>query len=1578
MMEAVNNWFDRAIQSSLDVPHPAEIDAQKPLLDATSAGSNTANTRNIVPFRILIKSLEILPSSVPSSLATPYEVQFTATLFDNLYKRFYGQTWFSAWHRGKLGTDGFFRVNLNEPLYCHIPLKNDQNCLIVQSIFRSGEASEDRIELVGGWTIIKLKPWTEDDDITKAISNRQPLYQGSPRALMYLNEPIETCQKATQVASAGLFVEIKYHEPLFSVIQYLSECTLYGRNVNIGGIHYSGDPNEDTLRKPVLQANRKNILIEQVEIDMEPSIDLFEEELCRLIHKDRMEKKKMSQTTVAAIVHETHTNRKNILIEQVEIDMEPSIDLFEEELCRLIHKDRMEKKKMSQTTVAAIVHETHSKVSIVERRLRVGIHNGQCYVQDPLIFYLTAEQEDTGMSSLSRKLSFRQTQRRRTVSAERTEDRKKLYLRNPIRLDDVPIDNLNAIVFVLEYMVSIPLGVSSKPNEPIENTKVTFAIRWVAWFPGKDKQVALTMFGGEILPSDELFVYKPSTTILLNAPDVVQEILRFNYRFDTEPPMRYQTVTVKPDILTPTIQKPSIPTDTSITTPINYDLYQRTSVPPQTIPSAIQPPIYHQANLVPWQADGIYPAYSPMSALASQMTFAHTLSRAAYSRLQGEGFPTIKTVNDKEAEIIDIRQTRFLDIQTETADPLNCNQINLHFLAYFKMIRAGMSSKSTYPKSLFFTFKFFRFPETTTSRVMLERLHDTISHDPNIEPYILWRLKDDSTKTSGLPGLPVKFQVDGAFLGSVEQRQFFEYLNTHTLYIEVWDGDGLFPVGMCALELRYLLRDGRPGVQALVELDVFATVPIESNEAPVMENQYYQSSDQQFSLIGEKLKTVGKLIMRIGNVGSIGSEQPSIEKLKSSDALRLLPPSRIISSTPPFDIVQQRPGEITTTGIKEYRLTRAHRIVDSYPNINSVLHSSDKQAQESERQRKLSRMEAVRKRAAETNNDDISASLPMTNRKIRELRENDLRTISMYRQQTKHEDIAHHLMNFITREVNIRLMPGYVEFFEYTLQNPYPEQHSISIACDDDELSVVTDAREWRRLKTLFVVSSDTEENMFTNQAGSIDQRGLKYPQIFMRAKELVHIPFKLQTFLAKLPTSEHKTSSNPFLQEQTYTVVEKSYNEKIKSKQIKALFQAEDGTPIGILCINVEYISPIVDQTIRCINGENTLLKRVFRIPNPRRAITTESLTSGLPEQVHQVFVRASDLNIVCEVKPVPINQPCDMLIKALFQAEDGTPIGILCINVENISPIVDQTIRCINGENTLLKRVFRIPNPRRAITTESLTSGLPEQVHQVFVRASDLNIVCEVKPVPINQPCDMLIKAATHSAPTVTSFLVFMYADGFLHRPINVWQFQIHAVKRLDLTCVQYQTTAATLLLRGTRSSRLVQCFGNVPDELMISPSNAFSVAANGLHEVHLLVRPSHAGLRTYCVNAVDVENHQIVDTWMIRVDTRMPVISKQFAHTLPFGHSQPISKRISYTNPYAVRKTFFFISSHPELLQLQHQKVDFQANEKKFISFTLLPTFNATPVTDIIILINNKQDTNEDAYSIHVTYTDSSVPI
>ena len=117
-----------------------------------------------------------------------------------------------------------------------------------------------------------------------------------------------------------------------------------------------------------------------------------------------------------------------------------------------------------------------------------------------------------------------------------------------------------------------------------------------------------------------------------------------------------------------------------------------------------------------------------------------------------------------------------------------------------------------------------------------------------------------------------------------------------------------------------------------------------------------------------------------------------------------------------------------------------------------MIYFQDKQKIEAERQRKLARMEAVRKRTAELGDDQNINSSLSTNRKVREIRQSDLRAISMYRQQTKHDDIAHHLMTFITREVHVNLIPGHVEFFEYTLENPYSDSHSIQIFTNDDEL----------------------------------------------------------------------------------------------------------------------------------------------------------------------------------------------------------------------------------------------------------------------------------------------------------------------------------------------------------------------------------------------------------------------------------------------------------------------------------------------------------------------------------------------
>ena len=74
---------------------------------------------------------------------------------------------------------------------------------------------------------------------------------------------------------------------------------------------------------------------------------------------------------------------------------------------------------------------------------------------------------------------------------------------------------------------------------------------------------------------------------------------------------------------------------------------------------------------------------------------------------------------------------------------------------------------------------------------------------------------------------------------------------------------------------------------------------------------------------------------------------------------------------------------------------------------------------------------------------------------------------------------------------------------------------------------------------------------MFTQQTGVVDQSGLRYPQILMRGKECVNVPFKLQSFLMKNSLSESKLSPNTYAKEQTYSVVEKNFNQKFSPKEI-------------------------------------------------------------------------------------------------------------------------------------------------------------------------------------------------------------------------------------------------------------------------------------------------------------------------------------------------------------------------------------------------------------------------------------------
>lgn len=586
---------------------------------------------------------------------------------------------------------------------------------------------------------------------------------------------------------------------------------------------------------------------------------------------------------------------------------------------------------------------------------------------------------------------------------------------------------------------------------------------------------------------------------------------------------------------------------------------------------------------------------------------------------------------------------------------------------------------------------------------------------------------------------------------------------------------------------------------------------------------------------------------------------------------------------------------MTPHGFLSHNLSKAHHMAETFKDIHAALVSQNSKSSLSDavdsmavdggdpqRKRKLNRMQMVRK--LKENPDMIMPPMLMGNhRRIIEQRSKDLKVMEFYRNQTKHDQIMTKLNEFITTEYAIYPNFGIVEFFEFVITNPFNEAQVITIVIEDPEIQVVTNSKEWRHLKLLHQIYSQVEDDMFHRQEVDPNKQ-LKYPQIFLRPKETINVPFKFQSFRAN-----NQVDTNDFLMNQQSDSIIRNVPSKYELRRANIWFRAQDKNPIAILRLVIDQQPHVVNQTFRFNECEHSFLKKTIRLPSSTRALATET-TSGL-----------ADIKL------------------------EGT-------------------------------------------ATES-------GVSQLYVRSSDPNVVVESRPVNIGEPHDIFIKAPTGSSPQIKKFYIAIYADQYLAIPLQIWQFYVHAMHRIDVSCTQGQTSRFSLILKGTQSSRLVKCYSSIAEEMTVVPQDKFMLGASAVQELNVGVQPSRSGVKHYYLNVVDEEMACLVHSWFISVSCKPPVISKSFELQLPVATSGSMAsmiaqKRVSYTNPYSTERSFLLSTNRDDLLTFKERRVKFLANEQKTLALKFLPC-PMPGFVEIYVFINNENDTNEETFSLRVQY-------
>ncbi|XP_029994709.1 nephrocystin-4 [Sphaeramia orbicularis] len=620
------------------------------------------------------------------------------------------------------------------------------------------------------------------------------------------------------------------------------------------------------------------------------------------------------------------------------------------------------------------------------------------------------------------------------------------------------------------------------------------------------------------------------------------------------------------------------------------------------------------------------PVHAPVITLRMNVPSSCSVSsRSSLAHLYSAGFPDIVDCSGQVAEVLDPTEAVPFDPKREETDAQG-NMMVFQFLAFTRI--PGLGVGPGWPEDVHFTFQFYRFPPVTSQQLKL-LTSDKVQRKPSDPlPCVLASINKDGTINSGAPGLQVQFRVDQSFLKPGEKRCFLRYLALHTMHIDIWDSNSLLLIGSTAIELKYMLRQGKTAVQALHELEVLTTDYVGEDALVTSADPGHRPASAPVTV-----HTIvrGRLHVRTGNIGvpvdpsrrrSVHATQPHSHVIIPREIVGgfkggSLSPRNLLQLNDRNATQAQRPHRDADDTPSSRRPLRAHTVQPRRPEP----HQSD------DGRRKLSCMAAVHRR--EGREDAQVAAITTTDaRPSREFHQNKLSE-----EHSKAESITSMLSQAITTQHLLYASLGSAHYMEFVLKNPFNVPQTVTIHSDDPELSVITNTEEWRYFKDLTKTPTPLEENMFHLDPGAPG------PRVYLRPKESVHIPLKYQSFLCEHSTLLQGPSVLPT--GRSSLVAKKNPSNVVVAKSMKVTFRADDGKPVAICQVNVEPTPHVVDQTFRLYHPEQCFLKKAIRLPPWHHP------TAADPDVRTDISVRCSDQNVICQTKMLVPGEPQDVYLK-------------------------------------------------------------------------------------------------------------------------------------------------------------------------------------------------------------------------------------------------------------------------------------------------------------------------------------------
>ncbi|KAI1719531.1 nephrocystin-4 [Ditylenchus destructor] len=856
------------------------------------------------------------------------------------------------------------------------------------------------------------------------------------------------------------------------------------------------------------------------------------------------------------------------IIDNISVSFGADYDKVETSLLNILTRDHCYKLNKSPAD-----KNFASNLIVIERKLRIGIHNGLTYIEEPICLYLSSKNEgDPGMSSLrrrSRSLS------RATVSNEAWFERAHLIVRNSTKLTRLCADPAFAIIFAIDYLVGF------KRNENMISDTQLIMVAWGAWSPFQQNaftiadSVTVPLVGGPRPNPDEIFCLANLSRI--RDPNFLADLrpqftLRFNFAIvdSTNPDALLRipasrsalsggsrtTPLPKPDIIAPSHEQvPSIvedippklqPQKELVDIPVEEALSEDEDI--ILSPKLYVSDAFSKSRSMPSLAEDISHKQRELIT-EEQLPRVSAFPRAISSYLSKFEFPKIVDRHGSAPTFIKISTTsRPVNVKDEMRSRLDGNEIILQFMAITILPNSYYTAHDRSSR-YFFTLKFYRFPEVTTERLLAQRDSEWKSR---IEPFVLRRIDDDDQiLTRDSTGFAIKYVCDKASISPACPSDLIEYLAMNRLYVDVWDADSLIHIGSVAVPLRSLCRQNMEAVETEVQCGIL-----------------------QNSIPGEPIVT-GLLFLKMANIGFPSVLRKFQSYNRNPAAKRFSRICRPEDSTNHGFHNRARPlGGIHDSALQRFLATQ-----------KLDLHQRKEEIFDSGNMLRLQQWNEIKRNMA----------MPADGSVKKFIFHEELEAYKNIRNQGKAAALLKAVFKGITTHYTVYAEYGRVEFFEFLLRNTFTDRVICFIDIGDPRLCLVTNVDEWKFFKDMHNLKTPLERDLF-----NFEEKKDNSATMLLNGMESVYIPFKYDP--------NQGSASKP--------------SEEWQSFEITVIFKrVETNEPISILKVTIENRNFYLTSSYRLFHEERKKVSKLLRI-------------QGIKDNKRVLALRSSDPTVLCSLR--------------------------------------------------------------------------------------------------------------------------------------------------------------------------------------------------------------------------------------------------------------------------------------------------------------------------------------------------------